>query len=407
MSQTPLPNAEQTPLLPWTLSFLRPYRRRVALLTVLLLTEIGLGALAPWPLAVVIDHVLGGKPFQGGITPWPAIDGYLSQAKAALTHNNQLAFLILVVIARRGAAGGEPAGVGLRHAGAGRHRPADGLRPAVPAVSASDGARPPPSHHHQHGGCGVPGRRRCLRDREPGDERHLSARDVDHVAGGHVRRPVVHERHDRVVVARGRAVSLPLSPLLHVHAGGAGRAGEGARIEAARAAVRNLRRDAAGEELRARAARARALCAGRREDDGRADCDHLAAVAVRGHRQHHHDPRHRAGRDRRRHAGDARRADRRPVVRGHQLSGRGVRTAVGDRAHHRQSSRRAGRRQAGPGDVRADPRDRRGARRGPRERRSRATSASRTSASSTPTAPASSTTSRFPRSPARWSRWSA
>jgi ABC-type multidrug transport system fused ATPase/permease subunit len=99
VSQTPLPNADQTPLLPWTLSFLRPYRRRVSLLTVLLLTEIGLGALAPWPLAVVIDHVLGGRPFQGGITPWPAIDGYLSQVKAALTQNNQLAFLILVVIA--------------------------------------------------------------------------------------------------------------------------------------------------------------------------------------------------------------------------------------------------------------------------------------------------------------------
>jgi ATP-binding cassette, subfamily B, bacterial len=99
VSQTPLPNAAQTPLLPWTLSFLGPYRRSVAVLTVLLLAEIGLGALAPWPLAVVIDHVLGGKPFQGGLTPWPTIDGYLSQAKAALTHDSQLAFLILVVIA--------------------------------------------------------------------------------------------------------------------------------------------------------------------------------------------------------------------------------------------------------------------------------------------------------------------
>ena len=56
-----------------------------------------------------------------------------------------------------------------------------------------------------------------------------------------------------------------------------------------------FRRHAAGEELRARAARAAAVRAGRREDDGRADCDHLAAVAVRGRRQHDHDPRHRAG----------------------------------------------------------------------------------------------------------------
>jgi ABC-type multidrug transport system fused ATPase/permease subunit len=36
--------------------------------------------------------------------------------------------------------------------------------------------------------------------------RHLSARDVDHLAGGHVWRPVVHERHHRTVVARGGAV---------------------------------------------------------------------------------------------------------------------------------------------------------------------------------------------------------
>ncbi|MEO8257595.1 MAG: ABC transporter ATP-binding protein [Acidobacteriota bacterium] len=99
MSETPLPNAEQTPLLPWTLSFLRPYRQRVALLTLLLMSEIGLGALAPWPLAIVIDQVLGGKPFPGGITPWPAINTSLSQIKTALTHDNQLALLILVVAA--------------------------------------------------------------------------------------------------------------------------------------------------------------------------------------------------------------------------------------------------------------------------------------------------------------------
>ena len=49
---------EQPPLLPWTLSFLRPYRARVALLTVLLLAEIVLGALQPWPLKIVIDYVL-------------------------------------------------------------------------------------------------------------------------------------------------------------------------------------------------------------------------------------------------------------------------------------------------------------------------------------------------------------
>jgi ATP-binding cassette subfamily B protein/subfamily B ATP-binding cassette protein MsbA len=48
-------------LIGWTLSSLRPYRTRVALLAVLLVSEIALGALQPWPLAVVID-LLGGKP---------------------------------------------------------------------------------------------------------------------------------------------------------------------------------------------------------------------------------------------------------------------------------------------------------------------------------------------------------
>ena len=46
--------------MPWMLSFLAPHRGRVSLLAVLLLLEIGLGALQPWPLAIAIDHVLGG-----------------------------------------------------------------------------------------------------------------------------------------------------------------------------------------------------------------------------------------------------------------------------------------------------------------------------------------------------------
>ena len=41
------------------LSFLKPHRGRVSLLSVLLLLEIGLGALQPWPFAIVIDYVLG------------------------------------------------------------------------------------------------------------------------------------------------------------------------------------------------------------------------------------------------------------------------------------------------------------------------------------------------------------
>ncbi len=56
-------------LIGWTLSSLRPYRGRVALLAVLLVSEIGLGALQPWPFAIVID-LLGGKPLPPGIAPY-------------------------------------------------------------------------------------------------------------------------------------------------------------------------------------------------------------------------------------------------------------------------------------------------------------------------------------------------
>jgi ATP-binding cassette subfamily B protein/subfamily B ATP-binding cassette protein MsbA len=80
--------------LPWTLSFLRPYQNRVGLLIVLLLSEIGLGALQPWPLAIAVDYVLtpasaGGKTFPAWLLPW--ISGLMS--------NNRFLLLVAVVIA--------------------------------------------------------------------------------------------------------------------------------------------------------------------------------------------------------------------------------------------------------------------------------------------------------------------
>ncbi len=47
-------------LVRWTLSFLRPYRARVVVIVTLSFAEIGLAALAPWPLKVIVDNVLGG-----------------------------------------------------------------------------------------------------------------------------------------------------------------------------------------------------------------------------------------------------------------------------------------------------------------------------------------------------------
>ena len=81
--------SEQPPLLPWTLSFLRPYRGRVTLLGALLASEIALGALQPWPMAIVIDYVLGQKAVPARFAPWIS----------ALTNNNRIALLAAVVIA--------------------------------------------------------------------------------------------------------------------------------------------------------------------------------------------------------------------------------------------------------------------------------------------------------------------
>ena len=78
-----------TPLVPWMLSFLGPHRGRVALLAILLLAEIALGAMQPWVLAVTIDHAIGGKPFR------PAIQGLVD----GLTHGNLYGLLIVVVVA--------------------------------------------------------------------------------------------------------------------------------------------------------------------------------------------------------------------------------------------------------------------------------------------------------------------
>ncbi|PWT79825.1 MAG: hypothetical protein C5B57_13205, partial [Blastocatellia bacterium] len=66
----------QRPLIPWVLSFVRPYRGRMSLLATLLLLEVGLGALQPWPLSIVIDNVLDSKPFPEPLGRWiPPLTG--------------------------------------------------------------------------------------------------------------------------------------------------------------------------------------------------------------------------------------------------------------------------------------------------------------------------------------------
>ena len=56
----------------WTLAFLRPYRGKAAAIFALSLLEIGLAALAPWPLKVIVDYVLDGlalPPALAALTP--------------------------------------------------------------------------------------------------------------------------------------------------------------------------------------------------------------------------------------------------------------------------------------------------------------------------------------------------
>jgi len=92
-------------MLPWTLSFLRPHRSRVALLVVLLLLELGLGALQPWPLAIVIDYVLLGRPL--GPTASAVKNRALAAMPAAvqtslvgLVHSHgRFALLVAIVVA--------------------------------------------------------------------------------------------------------------------------------------------------------------------------------------------------------------------------------------------------------------------------------------------------------------------
>ena len=73
----------------WTLGFLRPYRRQAAAILALSILEIGLAALAPWPLKVIVDYVLGDLPL-----PEP-----LAAITPAAVAGSAVAFLVIVVLA--------------------------------------------------------------------------------------------------------------------------------------------------------------------------------------------------------------------------------------------------------------------------------------------------------------------
>src|SRR4030095_6633601 len=73
----------------WTLSFLKPYRARVVAISVLSIVEIGLAALAPWPLKAVVDNVLGGQP----------LPGLLATLIDSVVGSSVVSLLVVVVVA--------------------------------------------------------------------------------------------------------------------------------------------------------------------------------------------------------------------------------------------------------------------------------------------------------------------
>ena len=83
------PAADNRPLLSWALSFLRPYQGRVVLLAALLLAEVALGALQPWPLKMVVDYVLSQQPLPQEVGRWTE----------RLAGTNLLVLLVVFVLA--------------------------------------------------------------------------------------------------------------------------------------------------------------------------------------------------------------------------------------------------------------------------------------------------------------------
>jgi ATP-binding cassette, subfamily B, bacterial len=76
-------------LIAWLMPLLRPYRRQFGLLSGLLLVQVVLGALQPWPLAIVLDYVLIGRPLPPSVADWVG----------RITFGSPVVLLVLVVLA--------------------------------------------------------------------------------------------------------------------------------------------------------------------------------------------------------------------------------------------------------------------------------------------------------------------
>ena len=88
MKEESPPPRDTRSLLAWIWPFLQPYRRRFGLLSALLLAEVILGVLQPWPLAIVLDYVLVGEPLPPSLAGWVA----------TVTMGSSVVLLVLVVL---------------------------------------------------------------------------------------------------------------------------------------------------------------------------------------------------------------------------------------------------------------------------------------------------------------------
>ncbi len=366
-------------LLRWMLEYLRPYRKRVALLSVLLVSEIVLGALQPWPLAIVIDYVLTPASAEASRSP-PAFSRGLPRSPAATSSSLLIGVVVLGVVLQvvnqfvsaYGTQVQVDTGQRMVYDLRGKlfsHLTALGLNHHITTSTADAVYRV---------------------DVDAYAIENLVMSGLFPLATSTIALAVMFGWlfYMNVTIA---LLSLTVVPFLYLCLRFYTRTlvNREERVKELEAKLLGRLYETFGamklvKSFAREPLRAAALQDQRRHDHGRAHRDHVAAVAVLGGGEHHHHSRHRAGRDRRRRLCDDRPADHRTADRRHQLSRGRLRTALGDRSHDGPAPGRARRHQARARDVRADSGNRGGARRDRRGRHQGRRLASKTSASPIP-----------------------
>ena len=170
----------------WTLSFLRPYRRRVvAARGPAARSRSALGALQPWPLKIVIDYVLERQPLAGAVRRLAARRSRRQTGSRCWSSSSSPAWCCSSSNQFVSAYGTQvQVDTGQRMV----YDLRDRLFEHLQALGL---------HHHITTSTGDAVYRvdvDAYCDREPGDERHLPAGDVGHDAGRDVRHPAAARR---------------------------------------------------------------------------------------------------------------------------------------------------------------------------------------------------------------------